>query len=216
VAGRVDMCGWREGEKEVQGMSPEKPHCCMAAPLFTQPPSLPAFPPLDFTWMEVNILRSLFKRRGSGGKTGTGTKPAMRQARKAIVKSREGRKTRITQSPFRTGVGKRGAVWARGEGGGRSPLAILRARACVSPYVNESTSFPLSSTKVKARLDGCTWHQCLRRASNVRGRGGGGWEGGGAEGGAGMTFNEGLAVVGMVAVCLSLSAVRVYMCIEDL
>jgi len=31
-----------------------------------------------------------------------------------------------------------------------------------------------------------------------------------------MTFNEGLAVVGMVAVCLSLSAVRVYMCIEDL
>jgi hypothetical protein len=50
--------------------------------------------------MDVNMYRSLFKRRGSGGKTGTGIKPAIRQARKARVKSREGRKTRRTRSPF--------------------------------------------------------------------------------------------------------------------
>lgn len=80
---------------------------------------------------------------------------------------------------------------------------MLRARAYVSAYVSEATSFPLSSTKVKARLDGCTWHQCFRRPSKVRGRVGGGWEGGDAGGGgAGMIFHGSLTGVGMVAVCL--------------
>jgi len=95
---------------------------------------------LSFTWMEVNMYRSLFKRRGSGGKTGTGIKPAMRQARKAMVKSREGRKTRRTRSPFWNRRGRGGFLTREdveeeedeAEGGGRSPLAMVRARMYVS------------------------------------------------------------------------------------
>lgn len=56
--------------------------------------------------MEANMYRSLRRRRGSGGKTGTGTSPAPRQPRKATMKSRDGRKTSRTRSPGR----KRGSL----------------------------------------------------------------------------------------------------------
>jgi hypothetical protein len=115
--------------------------------------------------MLANVFRSLLCRRGSGGKTGTGTTPAIRQAKKARTKSREGRKTRRTRSPLRSGAGKTD-LFLNGqtgrkeeeEGGeeeeGTRPAAIRWAREYVSAYVNEADILPLSSMKVSARFVG--------------------------------------------------------------
>lgn len=53
----------------------------------------------ELIWMFTKWWRSFFKRRGSGGKTGTAITPAIKQARRDTVKSSPGKKTSNTRSP---------------------------------------------------------------------------------------------------------------------
>mmetsp|Transcript_27651 Transcript_27651/g.61953 ORF Transcript_27651/g.61953 Transcript_27651/m.61953 type:complete len:211 (+) Transcript_27651:410-1042(+) len=56
-----------------------------------------AAPQLD--WMFTKCVRSFLSLRGSGGNTGTATRPALKQASRVRVKSNPGKKTNKTLSP---------------------------------------------------------------------------------------------------------------------